>query len=323
MNGANSAASKINIRNLLKGQGSLIAFFLLFICATFAYENFFTYQNLTNVLRQVSMIGMVSVGITFVILTGGIDLSVGSMVALSSILCAALSSTNLVLAIICPIVLCTALGFINGLMVTKMKIVPFIATLAMLMGVRGIVYIATNETSIRLAESASALTWLGRGYFLGLPVPAWVLIIFVIICTFVSKLTKIGRYIYAVGGNEEASRMMGLNVDKVKIVAYAVCGLMSGLAGIIMTARQGAGQPTAAETWEMMAIASVVIGGTQLTGGQGKFTGTFIGILILGMITNIFNMQGNLNTWWQSVVMGSILIVVVVIQAQANKRKIH
>ncbi len=321
MNGTNSAVSNKNIKNLLKGQGSLIAFFILFIFASFAYENFFAYQNLTNVLRQNSMIGLVAIGITFVILTGGIDLSVGSMVALSSICCAALSSTNLALAIICPILLCTALGFVNGLMVAKMKIVPFIATLAMLMGVRGIVYIATNETSIRLAESAADLSWLGRGYFLGLPVPAWILIIFVIICTFVSKFTKIGRYIYAVGGNEEASKMMGLNVDAVKIAAYTICGFMASLAGIIMTARQGAGQPTAAETWEMMAIASVVIGGTQLTGGQGKFTGTLIGVLIVGMIQNIFNMQGNLNTWWQSVIMGLILIVVVVIQAQANKRK--
>ncbi|MCX7710136.1 MAG: ABC transporter permease [Clostridia bacterium] len=316
------SVKKLDIGKFIKSQGALIAFLLLFIAASIKYDQFLSFLNLSNVLRQVSMIGLVGIGMTFVILIGGIDLSVGAVVAVAGVLAANLSSTNsLILTIFVPILAATFLGFVNGFVVTKMKIVPFIATLAMMMGARGIAYITTGEVSVRVGQISPTFTALARGYILGLPVPAVIFVFTILAAAFISKYTTLGRHIYAVGGNEEAARMMGLKVDRIKMTAYTICSALAGFAGVILTARLGAGQPVAGEGWEMNAIAAVVLGGTQLTGGVGKFGGTFIGVLIIGIITNIFNMQGNINTWWQNVIMGALLLVVVVIQSQAAKSK--
>lgn len=309
------------IKKMLKTQSALMTFAILFIIASVRYEQFLTVLNLSNVLRQVSMIGLIAVGMTFVILIGGIDLSVGSILALSGVVAAHLSNTSLVLAIVVPLLLGIVLGAINGMVVTKMKIAPFIATLAMMMGARGVAYIATGEQTIRVSKDVPLFTKIARGYFLQIPIPVLILIVVVIIAVIVSKHTKFGRHIYAVGGNEEAAKMMGLEVDRIKILAYTISGFMSALAGIILTSRLGAGQPVAGEGWEMNVIAAVVIGGTLLTGGVGKFSGTFFGVLIIGMLTNMFNMQGNINTWWQNVLMGALLLTVIMFQSRVNKKK--
>jgi ribose/xylose/arabinose/galactoside ABC-type transport system permease subunit len=258
---------------------------------------------------------------TFVILTGGIDLSVGSMVALAGVLAANLSGKGMLLAILIPILATSLLGWINGLVITKMKIVPFVATLAMMMGIRGIAYISTGETSVRVDKLSTGFTELARGFIFGIPIPALILVFAVIIASIVLKYSSFGRHVLAVGGNEEASKMMGLNVGKIKTMTYVISGGLSGFAGVILASRLGAGQPVAGEGWEMTAIASVVLGGTLLSGGVGRFSGTFFGALIIGIITNMFNMQGNINTWWQNVLMGSLLLVVVVIQSQVSKKK--
>lgn len=310
-----------SVSSFIKSQGALIAFLILFVAASVRYEQFLSFLNISNILRQVSMVGLVAVGMTFVILTGGIDLSVGSILALSGVLAANLSSKGMLPAIIIPVIVAAFLGMVNGLVITKMKIVPFIATLAMMMGARGIAYISTGEISVRVDKLSSGFTNLARGFFLGIPIPAIIFVAVVLLATFVAHYTTLGRHIFAVGGNEEASKMMGLNANKIKIAAYTISGALAGLAGVILTSRLGAGQPVAGEGWEMTAIASAVIGGTLLSGGVGKFSGTFIGVLIIGMITNIFNMQGNINTWWQNVLMGALLLVVIVVQSQVTKAK--
>jgi ribose/xylose/arabinose/galactoside ABC-type transport system permease subunit len=314
-----SKVSLGSIKNFIKSQGALVALLVLIVIATFRYEQFLTVLNISNVLRQVSMIGLVAIGMTFVILTGGIDLSVGSMVAVAGVLAANLSSTSIFLAIVVPLIVTAILGTINGFVVAKLKIAPFIATLAMMMGVRGIAYISTGETSVRVNKLASGFTHLARGFIFGVPIPAIIFVCAIIIAALVLKYTKFGRHVLAVGGNEDASKMMGLNVMRIKILVYTLSGTMAGFAGVILASRLGAGQPVAGEGWEMTAIASVVLGGTLLSGGVGKFSGTFIGTLIMGIITNMFNMQGNINTWWQNVIMGALLLGVVIIQSQVTK----
>lgn len=306
---------------LLKSQGALIAFLLLFILASTMYEQFLSFLNISNILRQVSMIGLVAVGMTCVILVGGIDLSVGAILAVAGVLAAKLSGHNMLLAIVVPIAAAAVLGLINGIVVTKMKIVPFIATLAMMMFARGIAYISTGEVSVTVDKMSSGFIQLARGYVFGIPIPAVIFVCAIVAAGIASKYTGLGRYLFAVGGNEEASKMMGLNVDRIKITAYTISGMMAGFAGVMLTSRLGAGQPVAGDGWEMTAIAAVVIGGTLLTGGVGKFSGTLLGVLIIGTITNMFNMQGNINTWWQNVMMGALLLLVVVIQSQAVRKK--
>lgn len=297
-----------------------MAFLLLFVSASLLYDQFFTYTNLSNIIRQVSMVGLVAVGMTFVILVGGIDLSVGSVVALAGVLAAMLSGTNVWLAVFLPIAAGALIGFVNGAVVAKLKVVPFIATLASMMGVRGIAYIATNEQSVTV-DTASGFTNLARAYVLGIPLPALIFLAAVGAAAFIAKYTGLGRHLFAVGGNEEASRMMGLHADRVKIAAYSISGMLAGFAGVILASRLGAGQSVAAEGWEMTAIAAVVIGGTLLSGGVGKFSGTLVGVLVIGVITNMFNMQGNINTWWQNVMMGALLLLVVVIQSQVQSKR--
>lgn len=309
------------IKAFFKSQGALVAFLVLFIVASIRYDQFLTFLNITNILRQVSMIGLVAIGMTFVIITGGIDLSVGSMVALAGVLAANFSGQGMLVAILVPVIVTGFLGLVNGVIISKMKIVPFVATLAMMMGVRGIAYISTGEVSVRVDKLSTGFTQLARGFILGVPVPAIIFVVAVIATGFVLKYTSFGRHVLAVGGNEEASKMMGLKIDKIKMMVYLISGALSGFAGVILASRLGAGQPVAGEGWEMTAIASVVLGGTLLSGGVGRISGTFIGALIIGIIQNMFNMQGNINTWWQNVLMGALLLIVVVIQSQVTRAR--
>ena len=294
---------------------------ILFIFATIRYEYFFSPLNLINILRQVSMLGIVAIGMTFVILIGGIDLSVGSILAVAGVLAANLSGYSLTLCLLVPLVAGVFLGFMNGLIITRLKIIPFIATLAMMIGARGIAHISTGEISIRIKQLSSGFLILGRSYVFGIPLPTIIFVSLIIIASFISKYTKFGRSLYAIGGNEEAAIMMGVDVNRVKVIAYTISGGLAAFSGIILTSRLGAGQPVAGQGWELDAIAATVIGGTLLSGGTGKFSGTLLGVLIIGIITNILNMDRNLNTWWEHVVKGMVLLIAIIIQSQAAKRK--
>ncbi|MDR0651933.1 MAG: ABC transporter permease [Synergistaceae bacterium] len=313
-------AAAVKFKKLLSGNGAFIALIALLIAASFMYEEFFTLNNMSNVLRQMSMVGLMSVGMTLVILTAGIDLSVGATVAISAIIAARLSNHGILPAIAVPLVIGAVIGGVNGFIVNNLRIVPFIATLAVQMALRGAAYLMTDMKSIAVNRSEKTFIALGRGYFLGVPVPVIIFLAVSLIMIFICKKTGFGRSVYAIGGNEDAAGMMGLRVKRDKMLCYVITGFLSSLAGVILCARLGAGQPVSGEGWEMDSIASVAIGGTLLTGGVGGVEKTICGVLIIGFIKNIINLQGDVNSYWQKIIMGLILLLVVMIQNKTFRK---
>lgn len=306
----------------VKNNSTFMIFAVIFIFASLRYEEFFTYNFIKNLIVQNTMIGLLAFGMSFVIIAGDIDLSVGSVMALCGVIAAKLSSQNILIVFAVTFGVGIFWGFLNGFMVAKMDIVPFIATLATMVGVRGIVHIITGSKSVSTARCTEVFKAIGHGELIPY-VPNTILIYLVVfaICMFVQRNTRYGRHNYAVGGNLSASKMMGINGTRIRILNYVLSGVMAAIAALIMTSRLGSGQYSAGDGWEMDAIASTVIGGTLLTGGVGDVKGTFFGVLILGIIKQIFNLQGNLNTWWQNIATGLILLAVVVAQSIAKNRK--
>ena len=305
---------------LLQRQGALVALVAICIFGAVRYYAFATPENVLNVLRQNSMLGLVALGMTFVILTGGIDLSVGALLAVAGVVAASVAPSGTVAAIAAGIGTAALLGLINGLLITKARIQPFIVTLAMLIAARGAALAITGEESVRVDRLAAGFTWLGRGEIGPLPVPVALFILAYVAGWLVLRYTRFGRYVYAIGDNEEASRLMGLEVDRVLIGTYALSGALAGLAGVILAARLGAGQPVAGTGWELDAIAAVVVGGTLLTGGQGGAGATLIGVLFLGVIFNLFNLEGTISPGWQWVLRGVFLLGVILVQARLHRR---
>jgi ribose transport system permease protein len=272
------------------------------------------------VLRQNSMLGLVALGMTFVILTGGIDLSVGAVLAVAGVAAANLADRGTLAAVVAGVAAGTVLGLANGVVITKARIQPFIVTLAMLIAARGAALAATGEESVRVNRVAEGFTSLGRGEIGPIPVPVLLFALAYAAGWVVLRYTRFGRHVYAIGDNAEAARLMGLKVDRVLIATYALSGALAGLAGVILAARLGAGQPVAGTGWELDAIAAVVVGGTLLTGGQGGAGSTLIGVLLLGVIFNLFNLEGTISPWWQWVMRGLFLLAVVVVQARLQQR---
>lgn len=310
------------LKSKFKVSGTWIATFILILVPSIVYgDKFFNTTNIFNVLRQMSMIGLISIGMTCVILTAGIDLSVGATVALTAVMAAKLTEQSIFLAIVIPVIIGIFIGAVNGFVITKLKIVPFIATLAVQMAVRGIAYIITDMKSISVSENVPGFPILGRGYFYGIPIPVIILVLVLLIMTFVCKRTSFGRSLYAIGGNEDAAKMMGIKVQRNKALAYILTGALSGLAGVILCSRLGAGQPVSGSGWEMDAVAAVAIGGTLLSGGVGGVEKTLPGVLITALIGNIINMQGNLNTYVQQIITGAIVLVVIIIQRKTQAKE--
>lgn len=299
-------------------QGALVLLILVCILATARYEAFLTTENLLNVLRQNSMLGIIALGMTFVILTGGIDLSVGALLAVGGVVAAHLSGHGSAVALVGAICATTFLGLINGVLIAKARIQPFIVTLGMMITARGIALIATGEQSVPI-DISSNFSWLGRGYIGFLPVPIVILIIVFALGWLVLNYTPFGRHVFAVGDNDEAARLMGLNISRVTMLVYALSGLLAGLAGVVLASRLSAGQPVAGVGWELDAIAAVVVGGTLLTGGKGSAVSTLYGVLLLGVIFNIFNLEGQISPWWQLVLRGGILLAVVILQNRLTR----
>lgn len=307
-------------KSKLKGNGTWIALFILVVAATVFYgTTFLSVSNIFNVLRQSSMIGLIAVGMTCVIITAGIDLSVGATVALTAVSAAVLTQTSVLLALIVPVFIGILIGAVNGFVIAKLKIVPFIATLAVQMAVRGIAYIATDVKSVPIADEAESFLVIGRGHFLGIPVILFALAAAVMI--FVCSKTPFGRSLYAIGGNEDAARMMGIKVDRNKALSYVLTGGLSGLAGVILCSRLGAGQPVGGNGWEMDAVSAVAIGGTLLSGGSGSVGKTISGVLITGLIGNIINLQGDINTYVQKIINGAIVLIVIIIQRRTQTKE--
>lgn len=315
---------RARLSRLVQQQGALAALVLVCIFAAIRYPQFLTENNLTNVLRQNSMLGLVALGMTFVILTGGIDLSVGSILAVAGVIAANLADRGLLVALLAAIAFATLLGLVNGAIIARARIQPFITTLAMMIAARGLALLYTGEQSVRVGRLSQTFTELGRGKLdlgvFSIPYPVLILIAAYAIGWLVLNYTRFGRHVYSIGDNEEAARLMGLNVGRVTIGVYAISGALAGLAGVILASRLGTGQPVAGVGWELDAIAAVVVGGTLLTGGQGSVISTLVGVMLLGVIFNIFNLEGSISPWWQQVLRGMILLLVVVVQNRLSKK---
>ncbi|HEU4404143.1 MAG TPA: ABC transporter permease [Polyangiaceae bacterium] len=306
---------------LLRQEGAPLALVAVCVFASLRYDAFLTPENLLNVLRQNSMPGLVALGMTFVILTGGIDLSVGSLVAVAGVLAANLAGRGTAPALAAGVGAAALLGLVNGVVIAKARVQPFITTLAMMIAARGLALAATGEQSVRVDRLSEGFPWLGRGLIGPVPVPVVVLALAFGLGWLVLGHTRFGRHVYALGDNEDAARLMGLNVASVTIGVYALSGALAGLAGVLLASRLGAGQPVAGTGWELDAIASVVVGGTLLTGGQGGAGSTLVGVLLLGVLFNLFNLEGTISPWWQWVLRGLFLLVVVVVQSRLGARR--
>lgn len=305
---------QFNLKEFLIEQRSIIALLVLIAIVSSISPNFFTIDNLLNILRQTSVNAIIAVGMTFVILTAGIDLSVGSILALTGAVAASLVNMELSIFVVIPLVLLfgTLLGGISGVIVAKGKVQAFIATLVTMTLLRGVTMVYTDGRPISLGFSdvADQFSFLGTGYLLGIPFPIWLMAIIFIVAWYLLKHTPIGRYIYALGGNEAATSLSGINVDKVKIFVYAVSGLLATVAGLIVTSRLSSAQPTAGVSYELDAIAAVVVGGTSLMGGKGRITGTLIGALIIGFLNNALNLL-NISSYYQMIAKSIVILLAV------------
>lgn len=291
-----------------------IGLILLIIVVSILNPSFLDLSNLLNLLRQISINGLIAFGMTFIILTGGIDLSVGSILALSSAFIALMitSGVDPIIALIIGVLIGFVLGAVNGLLVTKGNMAPFIATLATMTIFRGLTLVITDGNPITNLGDSYLFQLFGKGYFIGIPVPAVTMIIVFVILLIILQKTTFGRHTYAIGGNEVAAKISGIKVNKIKILIYGISGLMSALAGGILTSRLNSAQPTAGTSYELDAIAAVVLGGTSLTGGKGRIVGTLIGVLIIGVLNNGLNLLG-VFSFYQQVVKGVVILIAVLI----------
>ena len=300
--------------------GTILALIILMIFASILNPAFLQSNNLLNLMRQLIINGFIALGMTFVILTGGIDLSVGSTLALTSAIFAGLlqNGMNTGLAILIALVLGLVLGLLNGILITKGKLAPFIVTLATMTIFRGLTLVYTDGRPIAGPRDDFAFKFLGKGQFLGIPFQVILFILAFLVLRMILNKTALGRKIYAVGGNEKASFISGINIDKVKIWVYVISSLMAVLSGLVLTSRLNSAQPTAGAAYEMDAIAAVVLGGTSMTGGSGSLTGTLIGILILGVLNNGLNLLG-VSSFYQQIVKGIVILIAVLIDRKRNK----
>ena len=304
---------------------TLGAVIVLFVIFSITANNFFTVRSVLSLALQTSTVTIMGIGVTFAIITGGIDLSIGSVVALSGTIAvmAAIAGVPIWLSWIIGLLVGVACGLANGLMVTQLKLPPFIATLGMMMVARGVALTITNANAYPAPEAFGSLgndTILGTGaQFPGISYPVLIMIAVALICHFVLSKTRIGRYTFAVGSNEEAARLSGIKINQVKVITYVICGLLAGLVGVILASRMVTSQPNSAVGYELNAIAAAVIGGTSLMGGVGTVGGTVIGSFIIGILTVGLTMAGA-NYFMQTVVIGLVVIGAVTVDQLRNRK---
>ncbi|WP_406641476.1 ABC transporter permease [Amycolatopsis sp. WGS_07] len=300
---------------VLQRQGAAVVLVLGVVAAWFAFPRFGSADNLRDLALQSSFLAVIALGMTFVIISGGIDLSVGSVYALGGVLAAYGSRYGLVVAILLPLVVCGLIGLVNGLLIARTKMAPFIVTLASLLFARGLLLALTNEGATTYkVEPGSALLWLGQGKILGIGVPVYLALVLFGLGGLLLRRTRFGQSVFALGGAEQSALLMGLPVARTKITLYALSGTLAGFAGVLTAAYLQSGVTVLGVGTELDAISVVVIGGTLLTGGAGTVIGTLVGVLLKTLIQNVINQVGTLDSNYQTVVSGAFLLVVVVIQ---------
>ncbi|SAL60992.1 ABC transporter permease [Caballeronia telluris] len=303
----------------------LIALVALLVLGVTRYEHFASAYNITSFWRYNAMFALISIGMAFVIMTGGIDLSVGAVAALGSVVAALASSHGGVAAVLAGSCAGLAVGVLNGLVITHMRILPFIVTLATSLGAHGLALLLGHNDAVAISAQSNFADF-GQGDLFGLPIPGLVAAAAAVLGWIALRSTRFGRHALAIGGSEEASRLMGLNVDRTLVSVYAVSGLLAGIAGAILAAQFGAGQPNEGVGWELFAISAVVLGGTRLTGGEGSIAMTIAGVALLGLVFNLLNFENglgyiSLSAYWQSVIRGLFLLLVIVLQARVLRRR--
>jgi len=313
------AAGAIGGRYALRRFGLVLA--LAVVCAVLAVAKpqAMTLQYVLTLLRQISINGILAVGVTYVLLTAGVDLSLGSLVALTGVVAACFAHPRdhwLVVPVFLGILTGTLCGVVSGFVITKGRVAPFIATLGMMTAARGLAYIVSGGRPV--SRLSPGFIHLGSGDFLGIPIPVLILGAAAVGSAVFLRRTRAGRYIYATGGNENAAYASGINVHAVKMLAYAICGTFAGIAGVVQAARSTTGQPNAGIMYELDAIAAVVIGGASLSGGVGGVGGTILGALLMGVISSGLDML-NVSSYYQQVVKGAIIVGAVVLDRRETR----
>jgi ribose/xylose/arabinose/galactoside ABC-type transport system permease subunit len=303
---------------LFSKYGIYFAFVLLASILSITSPPFRTLSNVENILQQISVNGIIAVGMTLVIITAGIDLSVGSVLALSAVVAASFAHADahwLIVPILLGVLTGTACGTVNGILIAKKRLAPFIVTLGMMTVARGLALVYTSgRPVINLSESYDAI---GGGSIGNIPFSAMIFFIVVLLGAFLLHYTRFGRYVYAVGGNELAAKVSGVNTDRVLIGVYALVGALAGMAGIVLSSRVMSGSPATATGYELDAIAAVVIGGTSLSGGVGTIAGTIVGVLIIGVMNNGLDLL-NVSSYWQQIVKGLIIVLAVLLDKKSK-----
>jgi ribose transport system permease protein len=322
--------NKNNHLETLKRFQSLLALGLMVLALALTTESFFTVNNGLNVLQQICVNLCLSIGMTMIIVSGGIDLSVGSILAFSGAVAAgaltrgfAVAGTDMFIefttsgAILVAIGVGTAIGWFNGFVITRFKLPPFVATLGMLSVARGLTMLWTGGFPIN--QLGDEFAYMGTGRLWGVPVPVWIAGALVVISMVVMKRTRFGRQVYAVGGNERAATLSGLNVNRIKTLVYTIGGGLAGVAGLLVTSKLNSAQPNAGMSYELDSIAAVVIGGTSLNGGRGTIIGTVLGCLIIGVLNNGLVLLG-VSAMWQQVIKGLVILVAVAVDKMGSKQ---
>lgn len=313
--GRTRSSQGARIAALAQRHGALVVLVILLVAGGVAFDTFLTFYNLGNLSVQASFLAVVTLGMTLVIVSGGIDLSVGSVYALSGVLAAYASQWGLVPALLLPLAVSALIGLVQGVLIGRFGMAPFIVTLGGLLFARGLLQFITDEgASTYLMPAGSPVRWLGSGKVLGIGVPVIIVVLLFLIGGFVLQRTRYGMRLFALGGNEDSSALMGIPVVRTKVLTYVLSGLGAGFAGILAAAQLGSGVTVVGVGLELNAIAAVVIGGTVLTGGRGGVTGTLAGVALLYVIQDLINQSGSVNANMQQVVSGGVLIVVVVVQ---------
>jgi len=306
----------LDVRGLIERFGTVIALVIVLIAASLLSDRFFSQTNIMNVIRQTAIVGVLAIGMTFVILTAGIDLSVGSTLALVVVLVASVLQTGSTwLGLLVGLLVGTAVGVVNGLGVTRGRIPPFVMTLGVAGVARGLAFLYTGGTPIPVLKQDFLV--LGTGYLGPVPIPSIVFVLLIVAAAVALRFTPFGRYVYAIGSNEEAARLSGINVPLYKVLVYALCGATAAVAGILYAAQLAVGPPVAGQGYELDAIAAVVVGGASLMGGQGSIWGTLLGALIISMLANILNLMG-VSPFVQPLAKGALIIIAVWVSGRAK-----
>ncbi|MGI6578868.1 MAG: ABC transporter permease [Saccharofermentanales bacterium] len=323
MNKLDKSFKKNNLEKLLRQFALLFVVVFIIVLMSFLSKTFLTANNIRNILRQISLNGILAVGMTFVILTGGIDLSVGSTVAIAGVVCGSLlmQGMNTFQVILISLVFSLLVGVLNGYLISYVGFQPFIATLATMTISRGAVLAYADGKPYTISDESFKVIGQGTVKFLSLeiPVPVILLVVVTILGLVILTMTTFGRYIFAIGGNYDAARFSGVRVKKIQFAVYIISALCAWVVGLILAARISSGQPTAGESYEMDAIAATAIGGTSMSGGTGSLTGTILGFFIIGLLSNSMNLL-NINSFYQQIVKGLLIIIAVFLDMKSKRR---